>query len=200
MTNDATAILVVMARILDYPGKDFLEERSEIEAFVKEYVSSSKARDEILERIKPLYQMPLKELQELYVETFDYKDKTALYLTAHELGDSRKRGAALIKLQKLICESGFDYEKKDLADYIPMLLELLAVAPDEMNFMRLSKRLGYAIHRILNHLPSDNPYNSAMNLLMLYVFEAPKSEEIAMLENEREEADLEELPYPIFYR
>lgn len=55
--------------------------------------------NEILERIAPLFKMPLLELQEHYVETFDYKDKTGLYLTAHELGDSRKRGAALIKLQ-----------------------------------------------------------------------------------------------------
>ena len=61
-------------------------------------------RKEVLKRIDPLFEMSEKELQELYVETFDYKEKTNLYLTAHELGDSRKRGAALIKLQKLICE------------------------------------------------------------------------------------------------
>jgi nitrate reductase molybdenum cofactor assembly chaperone NarJ/NarW len=113
-------ILVTMSRLLTYPDSNFLDERSSIEEFISEYLSSAKIRKEVLKSINPLYEMMLKDLQELYVETFDYKEEANLYLTAHELGDSRKRGAALIKLQKLICESGYDYEGKDLADYIPM--------------------------------------------------------------------------------
>jgi nitrate reductase delta subunit len=35
---------------------------------------------------------------------------------------------------------------------------------------------------------------------MLYVFDAPDSEEISRLANLREEADLEELPFPLMYR
>ena len=31
---------------------------------------------------------------------------------------------------------------------------------------------------------------------MMFVFTAPEKEEIAFLENEREEADLDEFPYP----
>lgn len=200
MTNDSKVILVTMSRLLTYPDRNFLDERSSIEEFISEYLSSAKIRNEVLKSIKPLYEMMLKDLQELYVETFDYKEKANLYLTAHELGDSRKRGAALIKLQKLICESGYDYEGKDLADYIPMLLELLAIAPEEENITRLSRRLAYAINRIVNNLPSSNPYHNIIELLMKFVFEVPGSEEIALLENEREEADLDELPYPMLYQ
>jgi nitrate reductase delta subunit len=200
MTNESSAILVIMARILDYPNDEFIDERDVIEEFVKEHIPSAAVRKEVLERTQPLYEMEQKDLQELYVETFDYKEKTGLYLTAHELGDSRKRGAALIKLQKLICEGGFEYEGKELADYIPMLLELLAVAPGEENFIRLSRRLSIAIQRILNNLPNSNPYYRAIDLLMMFVFEAPGLVEIARLANEREVADLEELPYPMMYR
>ena len=200
MTNDSKVVLVTMSRILNYPDSNFLNERSSIEEFVSEHLSSAKKRNEVLASIKPLYEMTLKDLQELYVETFDYKEKANLYLTAHELGDSRKRGAALIKLQKLICESGYDYEGKDLADYIPMLLELLAIAPEEEKFTRLSRRMAYAINRIWNNLSSSNPYHKAFELLMKFVFEVPGSEEIALLENEREEADLDEMPYPMLYQ
>ncbi|MEH7378320.1 nitrate reductase molybdenum cofactor assembly chaperone [Neobacillus drentensis] len=200
MTNESSALLVILSRILEYPNDDFFEERPIIENFVNEQIHIETHQKEILDGIAPLFEMGQKKLQELYVETFDYKEKTSLYLTSHELGDSRKRGAALIKLQKLICEGGFEYEGKELADYIPMLLELLAVAPEEENFIRLRRRLSYAIHRLLNNLPSSNPYHKAIDLLMMFVFTAPEKEEIALLENEREEADLDELPYPVMYR
>jgi nitrate reductase molybdenum cofactor assembly chaperone NarJ/NarW len=200
MTNEETAILAIMSRVLDYPGEDFLDERTVIKEFVSEFITSENKRTEVLNRIHPLYEFDLKDLQELYVETFDYKEKTGLYLTAHELGDSRKRGAALIKLQKIISETGYEFDGQELADYIPMLLELLAVAPKEDNINKLSRRMSFAIHRILTNLPSSHPYYSVIDLLMMFVFEAPKSEEIAKLENEREEADLDELPYPIMYQ
>ncbi|WP_449538795.1 nitrate reductase molybdenum cofactor assembly chaperone [Ferdinandcohnia sp. Marseille-Q9671] len=200
MTNEAKAILVIMSRLLDYPDHTLYEGYPEIEEFVNEHVGSVKMRKEIFERIAPLFEMSLLELQELYVETFDYKDKTGLYLTSHELGDSRKRGAALIKLQKLVCEAGFEYEGKEIVDYIPMLFELLAHAPEGENFVRLSRRLAFAINRVLKHLPESNPYQRIVDLLMMFVFEAPEAEEITILENQREEADLEELPYPMLYK
>ncbi|MBO0961731.1 nitrate reductase molybdenum cofactor assembly chaperone [Neobacillus sp. MM2021_6] len=200
MTNESAAILVIMSRILEYPNHSFFEELPAIENFLDESIQSESLRMEIFKGIQPLYELDLMDLQELYVETFDYKEQTSLYLTAHELGDSRKRGAALVKLQKLICEGGYEYEGKELADYIPMLLELLAVAPKGENFLRLERRLSFAIHRLLNHLSNDNPYSKAIDLMMKFVFTAPGIEELALLENEREEADLEELPYPMMYR
>jgi nitrate reductase delta subunit len=200
MTNESAALLIIVSRLLEYPDHSFFEEKTVIENFLNENIPSETNRKEILKRLQPLYEMGLNDLQELYVETFDYKEKTSLYLTAHELGDSRKRGVALVKLQKLICEGGYEYEGKELADYIPMLLELLAVAPEEESFIRLKRRLSVAIHRLLNNLPIGNPYSKVIDLLMMFVFTAPGNEELALLENEREEADLEELPYPMMYR
>lgn len=200
MKNEEKVILVILSKILEYPEEEFFQERSVVDELINEYLPSKKIRKEMMNRLNPLYQMPLIELQELYVETFDYKDKTSLYLTAHELGDSRKRGDALIKLQKMIYQNGFEYEGKDLADYIPMLMEFLAVAPEGEDVNRLSRRLSFAIHRIMNHLPKSHPYQKALELLMMYVFEAPRSEDISLLETEREEADLDELPYPLMYR
>lgn len=200
MTNEEKVILLTLSKIMVYPDHDFEQERTMIEEFLKESLPSKKTQKEIMSRLRSLYQLSLVDLQKLYVETFDYKDKTSLYLTSHELGDSRKRGDSLIKLQKLIYESGFEYEGKELADYIPMLLEFLAVAPEGEAVNRLSKRLAFAIHRVMNHLPASHPYYRVMELLMMFVFEIPSSEDITLLEKEREEADLDELPYPLMYR
>jgi nitrate reductase molybdenum cofactor assembly chaperone NarJ/NarW len=200
MKNEEKVILMTLSRILEYPDHEFFHERSIIEELINEYIPSEEKIEEILNRLSPLYEMPLRVLQQIYVETFDYKDKTNLHLTAHEFGDSRKRGNALIRLQKLIYENGMEYEGNNLADYVPMLLEFLAVAPEGDETEQLSRRLAYCFHRILNHLPSSHPYYQAIELLMLDVFEAPGPEDISLLENEREEADLDELPYPMMYR
>jgi nitrate reductase molybdenum cofactor assembly chaperone NarJ/NarW len=200
MTDEAIVILITISRILNYPDKSFIDEQLAMNEFLNDELSDTKIRKEVVKNLSPLYELSLEELQELYVETFDYKEQTNLYLTAHELGDSRKRGAALIKLQKLINECGFEYEGQELADYIPMLLELTAVAPEGKEIDFLSRRLAFAINRLVNNLPKSNPYHNAIGLLMKFVFEVPGKEEITLLENDREEADLDELPYPMMYQ
>ncbi|MHC0037836.1 nitrate reductase molybdenum cofactor assembly chaperone [Pseudoneobacillus sp. C159] len=201
MKHEQKVILIMAAKILDYPDDELFEGRTDLDEFIRDEISALKTRRDILLSLKPLYEIPsLKELQELYVETFDYKDQTSLYLTAHELGDSRKRGNALIGLQKLIYENGFEYLGNDLADYIPLLLEFLAAAPPSDSVEKLARRLAYALQRIINHLPEDHPYYQGIELLMRYVFETPGAAEISLLEKEREQADLEELPYPLLYR
>jgi nitrate reductase delta subunit len=200
MKNDRKVMLLIMSRLLDYPNEEFFEEYPTVLSIADEHLTSKKIRSEVKSRIKPLMDLSKKELQELYVNTFDHREKTNLYLTAHEMGDSKKRGAELIKLQMLIAECGYEYVGKELVDYIPMILELVAVAQEDEKFLLLSRRVAYAINRILNHLSSDHPYYRLIELLMLYVFEKPEAEEISILENLREEADLDELPYPMMYR
>jgi nitrate reductase delta subunit len=197
---DEKVIMVVLARILNYPDTTFLEECSSIKTFIQEFTKSEEIRLELTNMLEPLFNLNLKELQEIYVESFDYKEKTNLYLTAHEMGDSKKRGFALIQLQNLIRESGFDYSGYELADYIPLLLELLAVAPVDDKFDTLSRRVAYALNRIYTSLPDSNLYKAAIELLIRYVFEAPGKEEMSKLELLREQADMEELPYPLMYR
>ncbi|WP_077213887.1 nitrate reductase molybdenum cofactor assembly chaperone [Bacillus dakarensis] len=199
MNLETAATLVLVSRFLEYPEDSFFEEWSDLEKELTEILPSEELRTALLNCVKPLFSVPLKDLQELYVETFDYKEKTGLYLTAQELGDSRKRGGALIELQRLISDLGFERQGDELADYIPMLLELLAAAPEGDSVSLLKRRLAYSLHRILNHLPKENHYHAFFDLLMTHVFEAPKPEEIKLLENSWEAADLDPLPYPMTY-
>ena len=173
-----------------------------MEEAIEEHVSSMEVRNELYAALRPLYEMSLLERQELYVETFDYKEKTSLYMTSHELGDSRNRGVALIELQEMIRANGFERTDGELADYMPMLLEYLAVMPEHVQHQseQLGRRVTCAIHHIMKHLPENNPYKGILQVLQQHVFGSPTDEEIAQFTKERENTDLDPLPYPMMYQ
>jgi nitrate reductase delta subunit len=99
----------------------------------------------------------------------------------------------------LINEAGFDRLDGELADYIPMLYEFLAVAQENPAVERLKRRLAAATFRISENIEEKNPYALVFKRLMMDVFLAPSVEELENLKKERETADLEELPYPLMY-
>lgn len=132
MNNEKRTILVISARLLDYPANGIKNLINDIEELVENLIAKTDVKEEIRQMYKPLSDFNDTEIQELYVETFDLKTKLGLYLTAHELGDSSRRGAALIKLQKIINQSGFERTGEELADYIPMLLEFWQSLPKIM--------------------------------------------------------------------
>lgn len=199
MENDKRALMLFTSRLLLYPSDDFFKEIKELAILVTEHDPSEELLGLVKTAITSFNDNTLFELRKLYVATFDLKEKNGLYLTAHELGDSPKRGGALIKLQKMINEAGFERMDGELADFIPMLLEFLAVAPDSAGSQQVIRRLAFPIQKIHSHLSSENPYSFVFSILEK-IFPIPTSEEIRKIEFEKEEADLEELPYPIFYQ
>jgi nitrate reductase molybdenum cofactor assembly chaperone NarJ/NarW len=200
MSNEKQALLVIASRLLGYPSNTFLEELKDLVILTEEVIATETIQKELTEIFVAFDNNPIREIQELYVATFDLKAKTGLYLTAHELGDSTRRGAALIKLQKMINQAGFERMEGELVDYIPMLIEFLAVAPETKDKEQLLYRLAVALGRVQNNLEDDSPYTKLLALLMQHVFPNPSKEEIEQLENNREEADLEEMPYPMLYQ
>ncbi|MGG6312110.1 nitrate reductase molybdenum cofactor assembly chaperone [Paenibacillus macerans] len=190
--------LSVAARLLGYPEDDFHASLKELIEAVLE-AGDPALNTQLEAAIRPLLSCPLKELREQYVWTFDWKDKTGLYLTAHELGDSRDRGAALILLQHIISDAGFAASNGELADYMPLLYELLALRPEHVHVRALELRLAVATKRVAEHLEQDSPYRELFRHLMQDVFGEPAEEDIRRLEQKREQADLDVLPYPILY-
>ncbi len=70
-------------------------------------------------------------LQEHYVETFDLDKRCGLYLTFYGEGDKRARGTALLRLKRLYRAAGLPLEgSSELPDYLPVMLEFAAGAPD----------------------------------------------------------------------
>lgn len=197
MENYQTNLLLAASRLLSYPSS---AEEEDVMKCIEEMDTAEVMKKKVLAAANAIYRIPLRERMEVYVSTFDLQKELGLYLSAHEFGDSPKRGAALIKLQKIIIQGGYDRIDSELADYIPLLYEFAAVAEEYADKDRLMKRLGAVTQRILNSLPEESPYQPLVSVMMAFVFVPPTKEELEEMELEREEADLEELPYPIMYK
>ncbi|RKQ30747.1 nitrate reductase molybdenum cofactor assembly chaperone [Oceanobacillus halophilus] len=200
MNQEKRVILMMASRLLGYPKENFKSLKADFDELIEEMIKDKKLKSELKNSYVPLYPLSTTELQELYVETFDLKSKVGLYLTAHELGDSNRRGAALIRLQRVINQLGFERIGEELVDYIPMLLEFLVVTPRTPDVERLERRIAAAISYMVEHIDQGNPYRGILSILVQHVFPTPTTEERKQLEAGREEADLEELPYPILYQ
>jgi len=72
-----------------------------------------------------------------YVDTFDNRRRTALYVTYAVHGDERTRGQALYDLKQLYAEAGFETDTDELPDYLPMVCQFAALAPAEAGLAAL---------------------------------------------------------------
>ncbi|MCL6454994.1 MAG: hypothetical protein K6T78_15405 [Alicyclobacillus sp.] len=174
-----------------------------------------------------------RSLIEAYVAHFDFQTPTCLYLTAHELGDSRRRGLALVALRRMMADAGL-YEASlvdsleytdgqpsavsmrratssgftdarppiapaaELPDYIPLLFEFLAAKPAAFDTADLEIRLARVCTAIATALPEGSLYAPvfAAALRRLPACAFPPG---GPLFAHREQADLDPLPYPLWY-
>ena len=201
LSEQQQALLTIAARLTAYPAPDFHEELRELSVFAGETLALGKARLIVAAALRELGELSLREAREQYVGAFDLKDRTGLYLTAHELGDSRKRGVSLLELQAFIRACGFEQADGELPDYMPMLYELTASgAVEDALLGPLLDRLAFATERIRKHLPDDNPFKPIFEALMQEVFEAPPEEAMQQQEARRERPDMDPMPYPLMYQ
>jgi len=195
------ALLVIAARLTAYPASDFHEELRELGAYAGQTLTVGTARMAVAAAVRELGELSLREVREAYVGAFDLKDRTGLYLTAHELGDGRKRGVALLEMQAFLRACGFTPIGEELPDYMPMLYELAASGEVEDAMLGpLMDRLAYATERIRRHLPDDNPFKPIFEALMQEAFEAPSDEAMRQQEARREKPDVDPMPYPLMYQ
>lgn len=73
--------------------------------------------------VTDLSSAPLGELQAAYVETFDTRRRSALFLTYFAYGDTRKRGMALLRFAQTYAESGHVLAAHELPDHLCVVLE-----------------------------------------------------------------------------
>lgn len=199
MNEQQRALLSIAARLLGYPSDSFREELAEIRAFAEEQFAAGPMRTAVMKLADAWLAVPLREMREQYVAAFDMKERTGLYLTSHELGDSRKRGEELVRLRALIRSHGFEPMPGELPDYMPLLYELVSIAPESDQIRRLIDRLAFATERVRLHLADVHPYKPLFEMLMELVFDAPTEEVMKEMDSRRERPDLDPLPYPLMY-
>src|SRR5690625_7459393 len=61
-----------------------------------------------------------------YVATFDQKRKCSMYLSYFLTGDTRKRGTALVRFLEAYRAAGWELDRAELPDFLPLVLEFSA--------------------------------------------------------------------------
>ncbi len=113
-------IYKIMARLLDYPNAELMENLSGIIDMLKEDTEiSEQERGALMEFISWLNIHDLTGIQSDYVQTFDMTPEHDLHLTHHLFGDDRGRGPALIDLSEYYKGAGLELEEGEIPDYLP---------------------------------------------------------------------------------
>ena len=118
----------LLSVLLRYPDARVVAARDELAEAVRALPRGPERGP--LERFLPhlLERTPL-ELAQAYVETFDLRRGSSLYLGWYLHGDTRKRGMALLRLKRLYRAAGLQPTEEELPDFLPLVLEFAALAP-----------------------------------------------------------------------
>jgi nitrate reductase molybdenum cofactor assembly chaperone NarJ/NarW len=126
MIDQHTDTLQVLSVLLHYPDEDLLNGLEEIESLAAN-LPLSETTSAIQVFISELKTQSLIGVQKRYTAVFDMDPATTLNITYHAFGDNEKRAAALAYLQHNYEQAGWERVTGELPDYLPLMLEFLAV-------------------------------------------------------------------------
>ncbi|MFF9556568.1 nitrate reductase molybdenum cofactor assembly chaperone [Streptomyces albus] len=122
-----TAVLrQAAARLLGYPGEELMRELP----LLREAVTGAgtPAARPLLAFLDHAEATSRAELAAHYVHTFDFDRRHCLHLTWWEDGDTRRRGAALLRVKQTYQRYGLEPDGGELPDFLPVVLEFSAVS------------------------------------------------------------------------
>lgn len=133
-TRDAQTTWSIVAAALDYPTPDLLGAIDHLQSTARGLPAARGVPlQRLLDRIEAT---PLRSLQANYVETFDLSRRRALYLTYFAYGDTRRRGAALVRFKEVYRRHGLEWDDEasggELPDHLCAVLSfgaLVGVGP-----------------------------------------------------------------------
>lgn len=171
----------VASWLLRYPDERLLDGREEL-ADAADRVRTRRVREPLV-RFAAAFAAERDEraLQERWIETFEVRRRTGLYLTYFSHGDTRERGVALLRLRKLYRAAGLPIDSGELPDYLPAMLEFAGSAPDGYGRSLLREhRAGLELLRIALR-EADSPYAEVVDAVAIAIG-APDDGDRARLE------------------
>ena len=119
-----------LSALLSYPTAELKAAADEIRAAIHvDAIAPEWVLVQIDGLLKELKSDDLYELQERYVFLFDRTRSLSLHLFEHIHGQSRDRGQAMVDLNALYEERGFETAAGELPDFLPLFLEFLSLLP-----------------------------------------------------------------------
>ena len=116
------SVFRLLSALLQYPDEELVSSSDELLAAADD--------ERVRAFIGELRTVPLRELQDEYVATFDFDRRASLYLTYHTHGDRRQRGLELVRLKRRFVVAGLELSDDELPDFLPALLEFASLVPD----------------------------------------------------------------------
>ena len=120
--------------LLQYPTRALFDGLDELDAAARS--GPRAARGHLAAFLAWLRATPPHEVAQHYVETFDLRRRSALYLTYYRHGDTRRRGMALLAFKTAYRAAGLEPDGAELPDYLPVVLDFAAVAPAGEELLR----------------------------------------------------------------
>ncbi|MER7415030.1 nitrate reductase molybdenum cofactor assembly chaperone [Streptomyces cacaoi] len=114
--------------LLSYPGED--RRRTLAEATAALHGLPGEGPAAVRRFCTAMASVPDREAAEQYVATFDRSRHRTLHLTYCTDGDTRRRGASLVRLAQLYRAHGWEPADGELPDFLPVVLEFAARCPD----------------------------------------------------------------------
>lgn len=160
-----TLVLRLCSLLLQYPDAELTAARKALAAAV-ETLPASPAAAELSAFAGWLTGQEPDALERHYVEMFDLRRRSGLYLTYYLHGDTRRRGMALLTLNQRYRAAGWDTDGGELPDHLPVVLEFAALAGPGAGEapLRQHRRGLELIHRALTD--ADSPYRHVLGALL----------------------------------
>jgi len=125
--------LKLASLLLQYPDRSLQEAARESEGV--DIGPGPDRASRALRRLCAWYaEQPLADLRRSYVDSFDFTRRCSLHLTYHVHGDRRQRGVALLRIKDAYRSAGAAPPTDELPDYLPLMLEFAALAPDRRGY------------------------------------------------------------------
>ncbi|WP_240136468.1 nitrate reductase molybdenum cofactor assembly chaperone [Streptomyces sp. MUM 178J] len=163
--QDRALMLRLLSLLLQYPDAELADSRPVLTA-AAEVLPSSPATEHLAAFTAWFTGQEPEALQRHYVEMFDLRRKSSLYLTYYLHGDTRRRGMALLTLAQRYRATGWDTDGGELPDHLPVVLEFAALTGPRSGEapLRRHRRGLELIHHALTD--ADSPYRHVLAALL----------------------------------
>ncbi|MCQ8828547.1 nitrate reductase molybdenum cofactor assembly chaperone [Streptomyces malaysiensis] len=149
--------------LLRYPDQAVLARLDDIEAALPA-LTDPVDRDRLATVTDHLRRLTPTEAAQAYVATFDHTRHRTLHLTYYRHGDTRARGMALLALKHSYRRAGHQPPDSELPDFLPLMLEFAALAPEPGRGVLRQCQAGLELLRQALHERSD-PYAPVLDAL-----------------------------------
>jgi len=158
-------VLRLCSLLLQYPDAELTAARPVLTTAV-EALPPSRAAEQLAAFTSWFTDQEPEALERHYVEMFDLRRKSSLYLTYYLHGDTRRRGMALLTLAQRFRANGWDTDGGELPDHLPVVLEFAALAGPGAGEapLRQHRRGLELIHHALTD--TDSPYRHVLAALL----------------------------------